>query len=158
MANIMKGAACTKSAKPAELEEHWVVIDAAGQTLGRLATQVAMRLRGKHRGIYTPHIDTGDYVIIINAAKVHVTGRKLEQKVYHWHTGYIGNLKSRSLKDMLSTHPDRVIRHAVGGMIPRNPLGRAMMRKLKIYGGAEHPHQAQTTPGGCVAGARGLKV
>lgn len=143
MANIMKGAACTKSAKPAELKEHWVVIDAAGQTLGRLATQVAMRLRGKHRGIYTPHIDTGDYVIIVNAAQIHVTGRKLEQKVYHWHTGYIGNLKSRRLKDMLATHPERVILHAVAGMIPKNPLGRAMMRKLKIYSGADHPHQAQ---------------
>ncbi|WP_405234078.1 50S ribosomal protein L13 [Lentisalinibacter salinarum] len=133
----------TFSAKPAEVRRDWYVVDATGKTLGRLATEVARRLRGKHKPEYTPHVDTGDYLIIINAEKVRVTGNKLKDKMYHHHTGYIGNLKSRSLEQMLDKAPERVIQSAVKGMLPRNRLGRQMLGKLKVYAGPEHQHSAQ---------------
>jgi len=133
----------TFSAKPAEVRRDWYVVDATGKTLGRLATEVARRLRGKHKPEYTPHVDTGDYLIIINAEKVRVTGNKLKDKMYHHHTGYIGNLKSRSLEQMLDKAPERVIQSAVKGMLPRSRLGRQMMGKLKVYAGPEHQHSAQ---------------
>ncbi|WP_405240173.1 50S ribosomal protein L13 [Lentisalinibacter orientalis] len=133
----------TFSAKPAEVRRDWYIVDATGKTLGRLATEVARRLRGKHKPEYTPHVDTGDYLIIINAEKVRVTGNKLKDKMYHHHTGYIGNLKSRSLEQMLDKAPERVIQSAVKGMMPRNRLGRQMMGKLKVYAGPEHQHSAQ---------------
>jgi large subunit ribosomal protein L13 len=133
----------TFSAKPAEVRRDWYVVDATGKTLGRLATEVARRLRGKHKPEYTPHVDTGDYLIVINAEKVRVTGNKLKDKMYHHHTGYIGNLKSRSLEQMLDKAPERVIQSAVKGMLPRNRLGRQMLGKLKVYAGPEHQHSAQ---------------
>lgn len=133
----------TFSAKPAEVKRDWYVIDAEGKTLGRLATEVAHRLRGKHKPIYTPHVDTGDYIIIINAEKIHTTGDKLNQKMYHRHTGYIGNLKSETLKERLERHPERAIEAAVKGMLPKNPLGRAMFKKMKVFVGSEHTHAAQ---------------
>ncbi|ROR34730.1 50S ribosomal protein L13 [Inmirania thermothiophila] len=130
-------------AKPAEVRRDWYVVDAAGKTLGRLAAEIARRLRGKHKPEYTPHVDTGDYIVVVNAGKVRVTGRKLEQKVYHRHTGYVGNLKSETLGKLLARRPERVIELAVKGMLPKGPLGRAMFRKLKVYAGPEHRHQAQ---------------
>jgi len=133
----------TFSAKPAEVKRDWYVIDAEGKTLGRLATEVARRLRGKHKPEYTPHVDTGDYIIVINAEKIRVTGNKEKDKMYYHHTGYIGNLKSVSLGKLRQTFPDRIITNAVKGMLPRNPLGRAMFTKLKVYAGPEHGHQAQ---------------
>lgn len=133
----------TFSAKPAEVKRDWYLIDADGKTLGRLATEVARRLRGKHKPIYTPHVDTGDYIVIINAEKIHTTGNKLEKKVYHHHTGYIGNLKSETLKERLERHPERAIEAAVKGMLPKNSLGRAMFKKMKVFAGSEHPHTAQ---------------
>ena len=133
----------TFSAKPAEVRRDWYVIDAEGQTLGRLATEIARRLRGKHKPEYTPHVDTGDYIIVINAEKIGVTGNKETDKIYYHHTGYIGNLKSISLGKLRKTFPDRIIRKAVEGMLPRNPLGRAMFKKLKVYAGSSHDHQAQ---------------
>ncbi|MDC9729453.1 MAG: 50S ribosomal protein L13 [Methyloprofundus sp.] len=133
----------TFSAKPAEVKRDWYVIDAEGKTLGRLATEVARRLRGKHKPEYTPHVDTGDYIIVINAEKIGVTGNKEKDKMYYHHTGYVGNLKSVSLGKLRETFPDRIISNAVKGMLPRNPLGRAMFTKLKIYAGPEHGHQAQ---------------
>jgi len=133
----------TFSAKPESVKRDWFVIDATNKTLGRLSTEVARRLRGKHKPEFTPHVDTGDYIVVINAEKVAVTGAKLDDKMYHRFTGYVGNLKTTSLKDLLATHPERVIEIAVKGMLPKNPLGRAMYRKLKVYGGAEHPHTAQ---------------
>ncbi len=133
----------TFSAKPAEVKRDWYVIDAEGQTLGRLATEIARRLRGKHKPEYTPHVDTGDYIIVINAEKIGVTGNKEADKMYHHHTGYVGNLKSVSLGKLRSTFPDRIIRNAVEGMLPKNPLGRAMFKKLKVYSGSTHDHQAQ---------------
>lgn len=133
----------TLSAKPAEVRRAWYLIDAEGKTLGRLASECARRLRGKHKPTYTPHVDTGDYLVIVNAEKVRVTGNKLDDKMYHRHTGYIGHLRSTNLKDMLATHPERVIEIAVKGMLPHNPLGRAMFRKLKVYAGPEHRHAAQ---------------
>jgi large subunit ribosomal protein L13 len=133
----------TYSTKAKDIEREWHVIDASGETLGRLATEVAHLLRGKHKPIYTPHLDTGDYVIVINAERIRVTGKKAKQKLYYHHSGYPGGLKSTSLAQMLSTHPTRVIEHAVRGMLPKGPLGRAMFRKLKVYSGAEHPHMAQ---------------
>lgn len=133
----------TFTAKPNEVNRDWYVIDAKGKTLGRLASEVARRLRGKHKPIYTPHVDTGDYIIVVNADKVHVTGRKFTDKMYHHHTGYIGNLKSASFAKMQERAPGRVIEIAVKGMLPKNPLGRAMYRKLKIYSGPEHKHAAQ---------------
>ena len=125
------------------IERKWYVIDATDQTLGRLATQIAGVLRGKHKPIYTPHLDTGDYVVVVNAEKVKVTGKKLEEKIYWHHTGWVGGQKKTSLKRMLQIHPERVIEHAVKGMLPKGPLGRQMYRKLHVYAGAEHPHQAQ---------------
>ncbi|MEO8780189.1 MAG: 50S ribosomal protein L13, partial [Rhodanobacter sp.] len=116
---------------------------ATDKTLGRLSTEIARRLRGKHKPEYTPHCDTGDYIVVINAQKVHVTGAKLDDKLYHRFTGYVGNLKTTNLRDLLANHPERVIEIAVKGMLPKNPLGREMYRKLKVYGGAEHPHTAQ---------------
>jgi large subunit ribosomal protein L13 len=133
----------TFSAKPAEVTRQWFIIDAADKTLGRLSTEIAHRLRGKHKPEYTPHVDTGDYIVVINAEKVRVTGNKLNDKMYYRHTGYIGNLKSTNLKDLLNTHPERVIETAVKGMLPKNPLGRAMFKKLKVYAGSEHKHHSQ---------------
>lgn len=133
----------TFSAKPAEVKRDWFVVDATDKTLGRLSSEIALRLRGKHKPEYTPHVDTGDYIIVVNAEKVAVTGKKMKDKIYHRHTGYIGNLKSISLEKLLDKAPERVIETAVKGMLPKNSLGRAMYRKLKVYAGAEHGHQAQ---------------
>jgi large subunit ribosomal protein L13 len=133
----------TVSAKPAEVRRDWYVVDADGKTLGRLASEIARRLKGKHKPIFTPHVDTGDYIVVVNAEKVAVTGNKLKDKMYHHHTGYIGHLKSISLEKQLQKAPERVIEAAVKGMLPRNPLGRAMMKKLRIFAGPEHTHQAQ---------------
>jgi large subunit ribosomal protein L13 len=133
----------TYSTKASDIKREWHVIDASGQTLGRLASEVARLLRGKHKPIYVPHLDTGDYVIVINADKIRVTGNKVEQKLYYRHSGYPGALKSTSLAEMMKTQPTRVIEHAVRGMLPKNPLGRAMFKKLKVYAGPNHPHQAQ---------------
>ena len=134
----------TYSAKAADIEKKWVLIDAKGLVVGRLATIVAMRLRGKHKASYTPHVDDGDNVIIVNAEKVVLTGRKREQKVYHHHTNFIGGIKERSAKYILeSRFPERVVEKAVQRMLPRGPLGRQMLRKLKVHAGPTHPHQAQ---------------
>jgi large subunit ribosomal protein L13 len=133
----------TYFAKPETAQRDWIVVDASGQTLGRLATEIARRLRGKHKPEFTPHVDTGDYVVVINAEKVNVTGNKLADKTYWRHTGYPGGIKSTSLQDMLARHPERVIQKAVKGMLPKGPLGFAQFAKLKVYAGAEHPHQAQ---------------
>jgi large subunit ribosomal protein L13 len=133
----------TFSAKPAEVRRDWYVVDATGKTLGRLSTEIAHRLRGKHKPEYTPHVDTGDYIVVINAEKVRVTGNKLQDKMYHHHTGYIGNLKSVPLNKMLDEHPERVIEKAVKGMLPRGPLGRQMYAKLRVFAGPEHTHAAQ---------------
>ncbi len=133
----------TFSAKADEVKRDWFVVDASGKTLGRLCSEIAVRLRGKHKPVYTPHVDTGDYIVVLNADKVAVTGNKLADKKYHRFTGYVGNLKTISLKNMLAQHPERVIEIGVKGMLPKNPLGRAMFRKLKVYRGAEHPHSAQ---------------
>jgi large subunit ribosomal protein L13 len=133
----------THSTKPSEIEREWYVVDAEGQTLGRLASEIAKILKGKHKPIYAPHLDTGDFVVVINAEKVHVTGRKMDQKMYYHHSGYPGGLTAISLRDQLKKHPTRVIRSAVKGMLPHNRLGRAMMRKLKVYAGGTHPHEAQ---------------
>ncbi|HKB25827.1 MAG TPA: 50S ribosomal protein L13 [Methylomirabilota bacterium] len=126
-----------------EIQRKWYVVDAQGQVLGRLASRVASILRGKHKPIFAPHLDVGDHVVVVNAEKVHLTGRKLSLKLYRWHTGYIGGLRSVSAETMLRTHPERVVEWAVQGMLPKNRLGRAMAKKLKVYRGAEHPHQAQ---------------
>lgn len=133
----------TYVAKPGEVERKWFVVDATDQTLGRLATQIASVLRGKHKPQYTPHEDVGDFVIVVNAEKVRVTGNKMDQKMYYWHTGYPGGIRDISLRRQLEKHPDRVILHAVKGMLPRGPLGRRQLRKLRVYRGAEHPHDAQ---------------
>jgi len=133
----------TVSAKPAEVRREWFLVDADGKTLGRLASEIARRLKGKHKPTFTPHVDTGDYIVVVNAEKVAVTGNKLKDKMYHHHTGYIGNLKSISLEKQLQKAPERVIEAAVRGMLPRNPLGRSMMKKLRIFAGPEHKHQAQ---------------
>ncbi|MBN2700196.1 MAG: 50S ribosomal protein L13 [Methylohalobius sp. ZOD2] len=133
----------TFSAKPHEVKRDWYVIDAEGKTLGRLASEVARRLRGKHKPEYTPHVDTGDYIIVINAEKVRVTGNKEKDKVYYHHTGYPGGIKSRTLGKQRAEHPERIIENAVRGMLPKNPLGRAMFRKLKVYMGPQHNHHAQ---------------
>ena len=133
----------TISAKPAEVRRDWFVIDADGKTLGRMATEIARRLRGKHKAIYTPHVDTGDYIVVINAEKLRVTGNKMKDKMYHHHTGHIGGIKSISLEKQLDKAPERVLQTAVKGMLPKNPLGRAMFSKLKVYAGTEHPHTAQ---------------
>ncbi|MCF6775113.1 50S ribosomal protein L13 [Thiotrichales bacterium 19X7-9] len=133
----------TFSAKPDQVNRSWFVVDASGKTLGRMATEIAKHLRGKHKPEYTPHVDIGDYVVVINAEKVHVTGNKRKDKVYHRHTGYIGGLKSITFDKLIETHPDRVVRSAVKGMLPKNSLGRQMIKKLKVYAGSEHPHTAQ---------------
>ncbi len=133
----------TVSAKPAEVKRDWYVVDASGKTLGRLATEIAKRLRGKHKAEYTPHVDTGDYIVVINAEKITVTGNKAQAKMYHHHTGYIGNLKSISFEKLIDKAPQRTIEIAVKGMLPKNPLGRQMFSKLKVYAGNEHPHVAQ---------------
>lgn len=130
-------------AKPLEVERKWYVVDAEGKTLGRLASEVAKILRGKHKPIYTPHVDTGDYVIIINAEKVVLTGKKLDQKMYRWHTGYVGHLKEISYRDMMANKPIKVVESAIKGMLPHNSLGRQMGKKLKVFVGPEHDHQAQ---------------
>ena len=133
----------TYSAKAGEVNRDWFVVDAADKTLGRLASEIAHRLRGKHKPEYTPHVDTGDYIVVINAEKVKVTGAKATDKMYHHHTGYPGGLKSISFEKLIDKAPERVIQGAVKGMLPRNPLGRAMFKKLKVYAGGEHPHAAQ---------------
>jgi len=130
-------------AKPQEVEHAWYVVDAEGQTLGRLASEVASILRGKKKPIYTPHVDTGDYVIVINAEKVEVTGKKRKEKIYKRHTGYPGGLKEITFEKLLERRPEEIVRHAVKGMMPNGRLGRAMYKKLKVYAGAEHPHAAQ---------------
>lgn len=129
--------------KEKDVQREWHVVDATGQTLGRLATQVAYILRGKHKPIYSSSVDTGDYVIVVNAEKIHVTGRKLDQKIYYRHSGYPGGLKKITLRNLLQKHPARVVEHAVRGMLPKNRLGRRMFRKLKVYAGPGHPHVAQ---------------
>ena len=133
----------TFTATPATIKREWCVVDATDKTLGRLATELAHRLRGKHKPEFTPNQDTGDHMVVVNAEKIKVTGNKLEDKIYYRHTGYIGNLKSINLGKLLDTHPERVIQNAVKGMLPKNPLGRAMFRKLHVYAGPEHPHAAQ---------------
>ena len=133
----------TFTATPATIKREWCVVDATDKTLGRLATELAHRLRGKHKPEFTPNMDTGDHMVVVNAEKIKVTGNKLEDKMYYHHTGYIGNLKSISLGKLLDKHPERVIQNAVKGMLPKNPLGRAMYRKLHVYAGPSHPHEAQ---------------
>ena len=133
----------TYIAKSETVQRDWYLVDASGKTLGRLAAELAHRLRGKHKPVYTPHVDTGDYLVVVNAEKIAVTGKKLQDKMYHRFTGYVGNLKSENLSQALERHPERVIEIAVKGMLPKGPLGRAMYRKLKVYAGAEHPHAAQ---------------
>ena len=133
----------TYSAKPGEIQRDWYVVDAEGQTLGRLATQIAERLRGKGKPQFTPHVDTGDFVVVVNAEKIAVTGKKLDEKMYYRHSGYPGGLKERPLREQLERRPTEVLRKAVKGMIPRTRLGRQQLTKLKIYAGPEHPHEAQ---------------
>ncbi|MCH7502178.1 MAG: 50S ribosomal protein L13 [Proteobacteria bacterium] len=133
----------TISAKPAEVRRDWYVVDATGKTLGRLSTELARRLRGKHKPEYTPHVDTGDYIVVVNAEKIRVTGNKLKDKMYYHHTGYIGNLKSISLERLLAETPERALQFAVKGMLPRGPLGRRMLSKLRVFAGPEHSHAAQ---------------
>ena len=133
----------TYTAKPGEIERSWYVVDAESKTLGRLATQIADVLRGKGKPAYTAHVDTGDFVIVVNAEKIHVTGQKLDQKVYYRHSGYPGGLRSRTLREQLERRPEEVIRRAVRGMLPKNRLAAAQLRKLKVYAGPDHPHAAQ---------------
>ena len=133
----------TFSAKAETVKRDWFLVDANGKTLGRLCSEVASRLRGKHKPVFTPHVDTGDYIVIINAEKIAVTGNKLQDKMYHRFTGYVGNLKSETLGQALERHPERAIEIGVKGMLPKNSLGRQMFRKLKVYKGSEHPHTAQ---------------
>jgi large subunit ribosomal protein L13 len=133
----------TFNATAETVKRDWYVVDAAGKTLGRLATEIARRLRGKHKPVYTPHVDTGDYIVVINAAQVRVTGNKTTDKMYHRHTGYIGNMKSISFDKLRQSKPEQIIELAVKGMLPKGPLGRAMFRKMRVYPGAEHNHAAQ---------------
>jgi large subunit ribosomal protein L13 len=133
----------TFSAKPESVKRDWFVVDATDKTLGRLSTEIARRLRGKHKPEYTPHVDTGDYIVVINAEKVKVTGNKEQDKMYHHHTGYVGHLKSVNLSKLRETHPERILQTAVKGMLPKNALGRAMFKKLKVYAGDKHDHAAQ---------------
>jgi len=133
----------TVSMRAQDVRRSWFIVDADGKTLGRLATEVARRLRGKHKPEYTPHVDTGDYIVVVNAAKVHVTGAKATDKIYWHHTGYPGGIKGVSFEHLRDSHPERIIERAVKGMLPHNPLGRDMLRKLKVYAGNEHPHSAQ---------------
>ena len=136
----------THSTRPSEIERKWLVVDASERTLGRLATEVASLLKGKHKPIYAPHLDVGDYVVVVNASKIRVTGRKATQKTYYRHSNYPGGLKSISYAQMMEKHPTRAIEYAVRGMLPHNRLGRAMAKKLKVYAGADHPHEAQVRP------------
>ncbi|MCB1630682.1 MAG: 50S ribosomal protein L13 [Pseudomonadales bacterium] len=133
----------TYSAKPGSVEQSWYVVDASGKTLGRMASAIASRLRGKHKPEFTPHTDTGDYIVVVNAGKVRVTGDKAKSKIYHHHTGHPGGLKSISFEKLIEKAPEQAIELAVRGMLPKNPLGRAMARKLKVYAGGDHPHAAQ---------------
>ncbi len=133
----------TLSAKPESVKRDWFVVDAAGKTLGRLSTEIARRLRGKHKPEYTPHVDTGDYIVVINCEKVRVTGKKEKDKMYYSHTGYMGGIKSISFEKLIEKAPERVIQTSVKGMLPKGPLGRAMFKKMKVYAGTEHPHTAQ---------------
>ncbi len=133
----------TFSAKPETVKRDWYIVNAEGKTLGRLATEIARRLRGKHKAEYTPHVDTGDYIVVVNAEKIQVTGNKAKDKMYYSHSGYIGGLKSISFEKLIIKKPELVIERAVKGMLPKNPLGRAMFRKLKVYVGTEHKHTAQ---------------
>ena len=133
----------TVSMRAQDVRRSWFIVDAEDKTLGRLATEVARRLRGKHKPEYTPHVDTGDYIVVVNAAKVRVTGAKTTDKIYWHHTGYPGGIKGISFEHLRDSHPERIIERAVKGMLPRNPLGRDMLRKLKVYAGNEHPHSAQ---------------
>ncbi|WP_455206217.1 50S ribosomal protein L13 [Kaarinaea lacus] len=133
----------TFSAKPAEVRRDWFVIDATDKTLGRMATEIARRLRGKHKPEYTPHVDTGDYIVVVNAEKVHVTGNKQKDKMYHRHSGFPGGLKSISFEKLVQSNPERLIEITVKGMLPKNPLGRAMLKKLKVFAGPDHKHSAQ---------------
>jgi large subunit ribosomal protein L13 len=133
----------TLSAKPESVKRDWFVVDAAGKTLGRLSTEIASRLRGKHKPEYTPHVDTGDYIVVINCEKIRVTGNKAKDKMYYSHTGYMGGIKSISFEKLIDKAPERVIQTSVKGMLPKGPLGRAMFKKLKVYAGTDHPHTAQ---------------
>ena len=133
----------TYNAKSKEVKREWFLVDANGKTLGRLATEVASRLRGKHKAEYTPHVDTGDYIVIVNASKINVTGNKFDDKMYNYHSGYIGNLKSIPFKDLIEKNPEEVIQKAVKGMLPKGPLGRQMFKKMKVFAGGEHTHAAQ---------------
>jgi len=133
----------TYTPKPEDIQREWLVVDAKDQTLGRLASQIAHLLRGKHKPMFSPHMDVGDYVIVINCEKVRVTGRKLDQERYYWHSGYPGGIRSRSLREQLDKYPERVIEAAVRGMLPKNKLGRQMIKKMKVYKGDSHPHAAQ---------------
>ncbi len=133
----------TLSAKPESVTRDWFVVDAAGKTLGRLSTEIASRLRGKHKPEYTPHVDTGDYIVVINCEKIRVTGNKAQDKMYYSHTGYMGGIKSISFEKLIDKAPERVIQTSVKGMLPKGPLGRAMFKKLKVYAGTDHPHTAQ---------------
>jgi len=134
----------TFSAKPSEVNHGWYVVDAQGKVLGRLATRIAQRLRGKHRPEYTPHVDTGDYIVVVNVDKLRVTGNKAEQKKYYRHTGYPGGIRETTFAVLHAKHPDRVLQKAVKGMLPKGPLGNAMLKKLKVYAGEGHPHKAQS--------------
>ena len=133
----------TFSAKNHDIDRNWYLVDAQNKTLGRLSTKIASRLRGKHKPIYTPHVDPGDYIVVVNASKIRVTGKKMTDKVYYKHTGYIGNLKSENLETMLEKYPEKVLLKSVRGMLPKNKLGRAMIKKLRIFAGSEHAHIAQ---------------
>jgi large subunit ribosomal protein L13 len=133
----------TFSAKPDEVRRDWFLVDADGKTLGRLSTEIARRLRGKHKPEYTPHVDTGDYIVVVNADKIRVTGNKMKDKKYHRYTGYVGNLKTMSLEKLMQETPERALQYAVKGMLPRNPLGRKMFAKLRVFAGPEHTHAAQ---------------
>ena len=133
----------TFMASPATIERKWYVVDAEGQTLGRLASEVAKVLRGKNKPIFTPHVDTGDYVIVVNASKIKVTGKKMDQKIYYNHSDYVGGMRETTLREMMAKKPEKVVELAVKGMLPKGPLGRSMMTKLHVYAGAEHPHAAQ---------------
>ena len=133
----------TFSAKNQDIDRNWYLVDAQNKTLGRLSTEIATRLRGKHKPIYTPHVDTGDYIVVVNASKIRVTGKKMTDKVYYKHTGYIGNLKSENLETMLEKYPEKVLMKSVRGMLPKNKLGRVMIKKLRVFAGPEHTHIAQ---------------
>jgi len=133
----------TQFAKKGEVERKWYVVDAKDAVLGRLATKIATYLRGKNKPVFTPNVDTGDFIIVINADKIRLTGRKLDEKVYYHHTGYIGGIKAQTAQNLLDKHPERIIEKAVWGMLPKNTLGKQMLKKLKVYKGAEHPHKAQ---------------